>query len=143
MLSNLTTEVRFMPGQLDAGVKLLYAADKGTTITADTVDPNVDFEVLADIEIGEILHGFGGTYDLHLTVRNLSTGGQVYNFTKNVPVPAAAGTFTNQERVLVPSSAITANAKTLDALDAVAVLRYTAGVNTDFSVTTAQPFIVA
>jgi hypothetical protein len=128
-----------MPGQLDANIKLLYAADLNSTATADTVDSTVGFDVLADIELGEFLHGTGGEYSLHVTVRNLSQSSTVFDTTKTVTVPAGTGTFTTLEKVTVPP--FTANS--LDLLDAVAVFKFKLGLNTDFSVAFAQPFVVA
>jgi hypothetical protein len=131
-------------GQYDADIKLVYIAEPASTTSADAVDlTNTGFDIRADIEVGAAMRAFGGTFEVHVAVRNLSQSSTIFNHTTTPPgtVPSSPpGTFEFTEVVNVPAG--TAGAAALDALDVVAVLRFAAGANTDHSVSYADPVIV-
>ncbi|SHN44642.1 hypothetical protein SAMN05443668_110298 [Cryptosporangium aurantiacum] len=127
-------------GQWDASVKLVYAAEPTTNFAIDDIKSGDPFDIRADIEVGSGLRSFGGNYTLYLTVRNRTTGlsvgptlskaGTVAGVTGTVPY-----TYTEVERI----SAWTAADG--DALDVLAVLRFTAGGNNDYSQVSSPAFI--
>ncbi len=61
----------------DASIKLVYAADKGTNFTVDMLELVDDYDVVADVEIGEDLNQVVDEHTLRAAVVNLTTATQV------------------------------------------------------------------
>lgn len=130
-----------MPGEWDASIKQIFASKLSSTFSATTVEAAKGFLVIADLEVGEELHGFDGEYSLVVTVVNLSLPGVVDKQTIVKKVPAGDGVVEVRETVTVP--AFPGRADPLDILEARAVFKYKAGKYTDYSQATAVPVIVA
>jgi hypothetical protein len=130
-----------MAGNWDAQIKLLYAADDGTTFAVDTIKLDDPFDVIANVEVGKNLKEFAVRDELSVYVRNLS----------RLLLAAEA----NAARVVAPDSnplnedlkvdigpGWGANAKAGDLLEVVATYRFDAGIHTNHSDATSQRFIV-
>ncbi|MFK4224788.1 hypothetical protein [Streptomyces sp. NPDC019890] len=63
-----------MAGPWDANINLLHFAEDKSEFIAPTLDIGKEFDVRAEIEIGEELRGFATAYQLVVNVQNLSTG---------------------------------------------------------------------
>jgi hypothetical protein len=132
-----------VPGELEVAIPRLYITDSlAATTAAATVNLAAGFVLVTDIEIGGFLHSIATRYDLHVAVRNLSKGTVVFNHVVNKLVPPGVGDLAVEEKVTVGPLPATV-ASSLDALDALVVLRFVAGVNTAFQTATAQTVIAA
>lgn len=133
-----------MPGTWDANIKLLTAVDDGQDFAVDTVDKNSNFDVLANVEIGSRLNEVVTRHDLFTYVRNLSQS----NILAFQPFGEVLTPQVNQTRNLeirldfnVPAGGWPANEG--DVLEVVASYKVSAGVNSDYSATRSQLFIVS
>jgi hypothetical protein len=124
-----------MSGNWDASIKLVYAVDDGAFFTLDTVDIGKEFDVIANVEVGTTLLSFSPTFDLWVTVLNLSKS------TTAVPTVHLSGSVaqTTQElRVDIPGGW---TADDGDVLEVVAAFKVAAGQNTDYSSAVSGTFI--
>lgn len=130
-----------MANSWDAQIKLLYAASDGTSNSLATIKLDAPFDVVADIEVGENINGFGIADELNVSVRNLSQ--------LKVAAPGnASRTLTpvqqpRNERLKVDiPSGWGGNAQVGDLLEVVATYRFDAGAYTDYSSAESKRFIV-
>jgi hypothetical protein len=133
-----------MPGTWDANIKLLTAVDDGADFAVDTIDKNTSFDVLANLEIGSRLNEVVTQHDLFVQVQNLSQSNilAAQNFSQTLT--PQVNTTRNLEQRLdfnVPAGGWPANEG--DILEAVASYKVTAGVNSDYSASRSQLFIVS
>ncbi|MFD7783933.1 hypothetical protein ACFV4Q_12675 [Streptomyces nojiriensis] len=118
-----------MAGPWDASINLLhFAVDKGEFI-APTLGIGKEFDVRAEIEIGNELRGFATAYQLVVNVQNLSTG-VVASCTVPGSLTPTRGILRTPLVVDFPQLA----ANEGDLLRASCSLRVTAGIHTDYSV---------
>jgi len=129
-----------MPSPWDASIKLLYAVDVGTFFTIDDVTNGDQFDIIANVEIGENLNENVDSFDLRVAVRNLTQSStlEIVNLSDNLtPV-------NNQPRnEELRASFAAVNATPGDVLQAVASYRVTAGINFDFSTAESNTFVVS
>ena len=125
----------------DAVIKLLYAVDDNTFFTADTVKAGEAFDLIANIEIGEDLNEVVDQLDLFVGVTNLTRSDLVTTKTLTQQLQPADDTTVNRE-VRVDIDPGWTNAQEGDVLQAVATLKITAGIKTDYSNATSNAFTV-
>lgn len=134
-----------MANSFDSRIKQLNAADSGTAFTADTVPLDAAFDVRADVEAGDGIHGFTVDQTLSVSVINVSKSRQIAQKTITTALPPVQNTEFHD--VLVASIApgwgtSAADAEIGDVLEAVASYVVNAGVYTDYSEASTQRFIV-
>jgi hypothetical protein len=130
-----------MANAWDASIKLVYAADKGTTFTIDVLEPGDAFDVVADVEIGEDLNEFVSQHTLRASVVNLTTAAQVAF--KEVTLPLVPeNNKQRREQIVAPIGAI-AGLNSGDVLQVVASYKVIAGVNVRLSSATSDTFQAA
>jgi hypothetical protein len=125
----------------DAVIKLLYAVDDGTFFTADTVEPGQAFDLIANVEIGEDLNEVVDQLDLFVGVTNLTRSALVTTTTLTEKLTPADDTTVNRE-LRVDIGPGWGNAQEGDVLQAVATMKITAGIKTDYSYAMSNCFIV-
>lgn len=125
----------------DAVIKLLYAVDDNTFFTADTVQAGEAFDLIANIEIGEDLNEVVDQLDLFVGVTNLTRSDLVTTTQLTQQLQPADDTTVNRE-VRVNIGPGWTNAQEGDVLQAVATLKITAGIKTDYSNATSNAFTV-
>jgi hypothetical protein len=125
----------------DAVIKLLYAVDDNTFFTADTVKAGEAFDLIANIEIGEDLNEVVDQLDLFVGVTNLTRSDLVTTKQLTQQLQPADDTTVNRE-VRVDIDPGWTNAQEGDVLQAVATLKITAGIKTDYSNATSNAFTV-
>jgi hypothetical protein len=133
-----------MPGTWDANIKLLTAVDDGFDFAVDTIDKNTNFDMLANLEIGSRLNEVVNRHDLFVQVQNLSQSNILAQQNFGEVLAPQVNTTRNLEVRLdfnVPAGGWPANEG--DILEAVASYKVTAGVNTDYSASRSQLFIVS
>jgi hypothetical protein len=124
----------------DAVIKLLYAVDDGTFFTADTVVNGAAFDLIANLEIGEDLNEVVDQLDLFVGVTNLTRSSLVVTKQQTEKlVPADDQTLLREVRVDIDPGW---SAQEGDVLQAVATMKITAGIKTDYSYATSNAFIV-
>jgi hypothetical protein len=125
----------------DAVIKLLYAVDDNTFFTADTVGLGEAFDLIANLEMGEDLNEVVDQLDLFVGVTNLTRSNLVTTkqFTEQL-TPADDQTVNREVRVDIDPG--WAGAQEGDVLHAVATLKITAGIKTDYSYATSNAFTV-
>ena len=130
-----------MANSEDASIKLLYAADAGTYFTANTVQVDEAFDLIANIEIGENLFENVDDLDLFVGVRNLTQSTSVTEVAHHEKlIPANNQEERREVRVnIVPPPAAT---KEGDVLQCVATLKITHGANADYSQAMSDTFVV-
>jgi hypothetical protein len=128
-----------MPGEYDARFNQLSVVDQGTSFTLDTLASGKDFDVIADIEVGESLNEVISRIQIWVSVGNLTQLIQVQSqvYDNGTPGPAKAP---RNERITIPFKALT-GVNEGDLLEAVATLKVTAGVLSDISDARSQKFI--
>jgi hypothetical protein len=131
-----------MPGEWDANIKLLYAVDDGLFFTADTVEIGKPFDVIANVEIGENLMESVDSYDLYVSIHNLSQSTTLKQAKLSSALTPQKTTWNAELRVNIdpPFSNPAAEG---DVLEAVATFKVTSGVNTDYSTAKSPSFTVA
>jgi hypothetical protein len=124
----------------DAIIKLLYPADDGTFFTLDVLPPGTDYDVIANVEIGEDLNQFVDEFVLRVAVINLTTATQVdLNEIKRPLVPQNNTQFRDEVRV---DFGPIKNSSTGDVLQAVASYKVIAGATYDVSTAQSVTFVV-
>jgi len=125
----------------DARIKLLYPADDGTNLTADTVKLDDPFDVIANIEVGRNLMQFADSDELSVSVLNVSKSSVVAS--ANAPRPLTAVDKPLDEDIKVDiATGWGTKANVGDLLEVVATYRLDAGIHTDYSHATSQRLIV-
>jgi hypothetical protein len=126
-------------GTWDASIILVYAAADGGAHPIDVVGNGDAFEVVAAIRIGRNLMQFVDTCELFASVRNLSRSTTLLSQHQTyVLVPQDAP---HDQRLHVKVEAGW-NAGEGDALEVLATLKVTAGINSDYTLARSTPFIV-
>jgi len=134
-----------MANSFDSRIKQLDAADAGTAFTADTVALDAAFDVRADVEAGDGIHGFTVDQILAVSVINVSKAKRIAQKTLNLPLPPVQNVEFRDVLVapIAPGwGASAADAEVGDVLEAVASYVVNAGAYTDYSSATTQRFIV-
>ncbi len=128
-----------MSGSWDATIMLVYVVDDGSAFPVDAVSNGSAFEVVAGIRIGRNLMQFVDTCELFVSVRNLSRSTTLLSQHQSyVLVPQDAP---HDQRLHVKVAAGW-NADEGDALEVLATLKVTAGINSDYTLARSAPFIV-
>jgi hypothetical protein len=124
----------------DAVIKLLNPVDDGTDFTIDVLPLNTDYDVMADVEIGEDLNQFVDSFVLRVAVINVSAAVQVdVKEIKGGLVPKNNTQFFDKVRV---DFGPVKNAVTGDVLQAVASYKVIAGATFDVSIKDSVYFVV-
>jgi hypothetical protein len=124
----------------DATIKLLYPADDGTFFTLDVLPLNTDYDVIANVEIGEDLNQFVDRFELRVAVINLTTATQVaLAEVKDTLTPANNTQF--QAEVRVDFGPIQ-NSSPGDVMQAVASYKVIAGATYDVSTAQSVTFVI-
>jgi hypothetical protein len=130
-----------MANPWDATIKLLYPVDDGTFFTLDVLPLNKDFDVIANVEIGENLFENVDRFELRVSIVNLTTATQVaLGEVKDTLTPQNNTQF--QAEVRVDFGPIQ-NSAVGDVLQAVASYKVIAGANYDVSTAQSVNFVVA
>jgi hypothetical protein len=132
-----------MPSPWDASIKLLYAADPGTFFTVDDVALGDPFDIIANVEIGENLNENVDSFDLRVSVINLTQSKVVAIEDDKGDLTPLDDTPHFDERRVNISPGWQANAAVGDILQAVASYKVTAGSNVDFSTAQSHTFVVS
>ena len=132
-----------MPGNQDANIKLLYPVDKGSFFTIDDIGQGKEFDVIANVEIGEDLNEVVNRHEVRVGIVNLTQSKAVatQTFSENL-VPQNNTPRLAELRVAIPGT-WAAFAERGDVLQAVASYKVTAGVNIDFSTAQSVTFVVS
>jgi hypothetical protein len=126
-------------GTWDATIMLVYAAADGGAHPIDAVGDGDAFEVVAHIRIGRNLMQFVDTCELFVSVRNLSRSTTLLSQHQSyVLVPQDAP---HEQRLQVKVAAGW-EAGEGDALEVLATLKVTAGINADYTLARSAPFVV-
>jgi hypothetical protein len=124
----------------DAVIKLLYPVDDGTFFSIDVLPPGTNYDVIADVEIGENLNEYVDKFVLRVAIINLTTATQV-------DLKEVTGALTPQnntqfhDRVRVDFGPIQ-NSEPGDVLQAVASYKVIAGSTYDVSTAQSVTFVV-
>jgi hypothetical protein len=119
---------------------LLYPADDGTDFTIDVLPPNTDYDVIANVEIGENLNEFVDEFTLRVAIINLTTASQVdLKQVTDKLVPQNNTQFRDEVRV---DFGPIQNSAAGDVLQAVASYKVTAGATYDVSTAQSVTFVV-
>jgi hypothetical protein len=124
----------------DAVIKLLYPADDGTRFTLDVLPQGTDFDVIANVEIGEDLNQYVDRFVLRVAIINLTTATQVDVQELKDNLTPQNNTQLNQE--LKVDFGPIQNSSAGDVLQAVASYRVIAGATYDISTAQSVTFIV-
>jgi hypothetical protein len=130
-------------GNWDATLKLVYAVDDNQFFAVDTVEAGKAFDVIANLEIGKELMGFVSGYDLFVAVRNLTQSTSPPQLSKNqsVALTPSPNALNQEERINFASG--WTGAKEGDVLEVIASLKVKAGIHTDYSLATSEPFMIS
>jgi hypothetical protein len=124
----------------DASIKLLYPTDENTFFTIDDVENGKAFDVVANVEIGRNLNEAVDSFDLSVSIVNLSQSTLVAKVRDSGPLNPADAPHLDERRVKIPAGW---TADIGDVLQAVASYRVTAGVNFDISTAESVTFVVS
>jgi hypothetical protein len=133
-----------MSNDVDANIKLLYPVDKGSFFTIDDVGQGKEFDVIANVEIGEDLNEVVNRHEVRVGIVNLTQSkavGTPQTRTDNL-TPQNNTARLEEVRVAIPSG-WDADAEPGDVLQAIASYKVTAGVNIDFSTAQSVTFVVS
>ena len=128
-----------MSGTWDATIMLVYAVDDGGSIPIDAVGNGDAFEVVAGIRIGRNLMQFVDTCELFVSVRNLSSSATLLR--RHQPYVLVPQDAPHDQRLQVKVEAGW-SADEGDALEVLATLKVTAGINSDYTLARSAPFVV-
>jgi hypothetical protein len=133
-----------MSNDMDANIKLLYPVDQNSFFTIDDVDRGKEFDVIANVEVGEDLNEVINRHEVRVGIVNLTQSKSVGQpQTLSQPVTPLNNTPLLAElRVPIPGN-WDADAEVGDVLQAVASYKVTAGVNIDFSTSQSVTFVVS
>ena len=133
-----------MSNDMDANVKLLYPVDKNSFFTIDDVGQGKEFDVIANVEIGEDLNEFVNRHEVRVGIVNLTQSravGVPQTRSDNL-IPQNNTPRLEEVRVAIPAG-WDADAAPGDVLQAIASYKVTAGVNIDFSTAQSVTFVVS
>lgn len=128
----------------DANINLLYPAIDGTLFTLNTLPLNKDFDVIADVEIGEDLNENVDDFVLRVGVVNLTTSVQVALVeVKAALIPQPNTRYRDQIRADFVAVQNAANPPAVgDVLQAVASYSVRSGATKDVSTAQSATFVV-
>ena len=133
-----------MSNDMDANIKLLYPVDKDSFFTIDDVGQGKEFDVIANVEIGEDLNEVVNRHEVRVGIVNLTQSRAV-----GVPQTQADNLLPQNNtprleevRVAIPAG-WDADAAPGDVLQAIASYKVTAGANIDFSTAQSVTFVVS
>jgi hypothetical protein len=129
-----------MPSQNDASIKLLYPVDLGTFFTIDDVANGATFDMIANVEIGEVLNRVVDSFDLRVGIVNLTTSQPVAQVNDAGTLTPTTAAFLDERRVNIPAGWTASQG---DVLQAVASYKVTAGADQDFSTAQSVTFVVS
>jgi hypothetical protein len=129
-----------MPSGWDVSIKLLYAVDDGSYFTIDDVANGYSFDVIANVEIGEDLNQNVDSFDLSVSVRNLSQSSTLATEKVNGSLTPRGTSFNDEVRVDFDGGW---TAEVGDVLQAVASYKVVAGANIAFSTADSNTFVVS
>jgi|tagenome__1003787_1003787.scaffolds.fasta_scaffold20488442_3 hypothetical protein len=133
-----------MSNDMDANIKLLYPVDKNSFFTIDDVGQGKEFDVIANVEIGEDLNEVVNRHEVRVGIVNLTQSravGVAQTRTDNL-VPQNNTPRLEEVRVAIPAG-WDADAEPGDVLQAIASYKVVAGVNIDFSTAQSVTFVVS
>ena len=128
-----------MSGTWDASILLVHAAADGGAHPIDVVGNGDAFEVVASIRIGRNLMQFVDTCELFVSVRNLSRSTTLLS--RHQPYVLVPQDAPHDQRLHVKVEAGW-DAGEGDALEILATLKVTAGINSDYTLARSAPFVV-
>ena len=133
-----------MSNDMDANIKLLYPVDKNSFFTIDDVGLGKEFDVIANVEIGEDLNEVVNRHEVRVGIVNLTQSRAVgVAQTRTDNLVAQNNTPRLEEvRVAIPAG-WDADAEPGDVLQAIASYKVVAGVNIDFSTAQSVTFVVS
>jgi hypothetical protein len=133
-----------MSNDMDANIKLLYPVDKGSFFTVDDIGRGKEFDVVANVEVGEDLNEVINRHEVRVGIVNLTQSkavGAPQTLTENL-IPQNNTARLAELRVAIPGT-WAADAEVGDVLQAIASYKVTAGVNIDFSTAQSVTFVVS
>jgi hypothetical protein len=133
-----------MSNDMDANIKLLYPVDKGSFFTIDDIGRGKEFDVVANVEVGEDLNEVINRHEVRVGIVNLTQAkavGTPQTLSQNL-VPQNNTPLLAELRVAIPGTWAT-DAEVGDVLQAIASYKVTAGVNIDFSTSQSVTFVVS
>jgi hypothetical protein len=132
-----------MSGNWDATLKLVYAVDDNQFFAVDTVEAGKAFDVIANLEIGKELMGVATSYDLFVSVRNLSKSTTPPQLSKKQSVALTPSPNALNQEQRINFAAGWTGATEGDVLEVIAALKVTAGIHTDYSLASSEPFMIS
>ena len=133
-----------MSNDMDANIKLLYPVDQNSFFTIDDVGRGKEFDVIANVEVGEDLNEVINRHEVRVGIVNLTQSkavGQPQTFSEPVtPLPNTP--LLAELRIPIPGGWDN-DAEVGDVLQAIASYKVTAGVNIDFSTAQSVTFVVS
>jgi hypothetical protein len=133
-----------MSNDMDANIKLLYPVDKNSFFTIDDVGLGKEFDVIANVEVGEDLNEVINRHEVRVGIVNLTQSkavGTPQTLNQNV-TPQNNTPLLAELRVAIPATWAN-DAEVGDVLQAVASYKVIAGVNIDFSTAQSVTFVVS
>lgn len=133
-----------MSNDMDANIKLLYPVDKNSFFTIDDVGLGKEFDVIANVEVGEDLHEVINRHEVRVGIVNLTQSkavGTPQTLNQNV-TPQNNTPLLAELRVAIPATWAN-DAEVGDVLQAVASYKVIAGVKIDFSTAQSVTFVVS
>ena len=129
-----------MSSTWDANVILVYVTSEGNSSAVDIIRNGEPFDVIASIRIGRNLMQFVDSYDLFISIRNLSQSSTQSTQRQSTDLAPQNAALSQQLRVRMdPGWA----ANEGDILEVLATLKVTSGINSDYSLARSGPFIVS
>jgi hypothetical protein len=129
-----------MTGSWHAGIRLVYALDRGGSPAIDTIRNGDPFEVIAEISIGRSLMQVVTGCVLAVSVRNLSQSRLLAREQLCYPLVAQDAALRHRLAATVDGGW---SASEGDVLEVLATFKVTAGVHRSYSLARSAPFIVA
>jgi hypothetical protein len=126
-------------GTWDATIVLVYAVDDGGAHPIDAVGNGSAFGVVAGIRIGRNLMQFVDSCELFVSVRNLSRSTTLLHQHQTYVLAPQDAPHDQRLHVKVDAGW---NAGEGDALEVLATLKVTAGINADYTLARSAPFVV-
>ncbi len=139
-----------MPSAWAAAIKLLYPADENTFAVIDDVAAKTTFDVVANVEIGRELNQNVDSYDLWVSIRNLSKSTTVAIVHDAKPLAPATTPYLAELKAHITPANVLPGATLFDngveegdILQAVATFKVTAGINDAYSTAQSFTFVVS
>jgi hypothetical protein len=131
------------PNPWDASIQQLYAVADGGNFAVPNLPSGDPYDVLCDLAIGENLNEHVDSFELKVSVINLSTMALVQEAIKTGTLTPADDTAVITQEKLDFDAPNARGANAGDVLQAVASYRVDAGSNTDFSTAQSATVVVS